>query len=65
MRRRVTDLVQILMIVDYGGVMDCGVDPEDWYSVSFTVRNSDRHMVVENGSMHGGVINNLFSDSIP
>lgn len=44
---------------------ECGVDPVDWYwyQVSFTARKSDRHKVVEDGSMHGGVINNLSFDS--
>ena len=41
----------------------CGVDPMDWYQVSFTARKSDRHKVVEDGSMHGGVINNVSFDS--
>jgi hypothetical protein len=35
----------------------------DWYQVSFTARKSDRHKVVEDGSMHGGVINNVSFDS--
>ena len=44
---------------------ECGVDPVDWYwyQVSFTARKSDRHKVVEDESMHGGVINNVSFDS--